>query len=203
LCILHYEHGGELQGKVLFKHFKRSYSQLSQNLRKLEGRNFILCEKNGRGITVRITQSGINFITEYRKNVVKIFINFLDFLSKLNRTDKMAEMELIIIVLREFLNDSDVITIVDRLNKKYSKTRKILQQKKYYEKIYDECEQSIVRNTLIHRVFVFLHQNQDVSKHTLYLKFPNAKPSTLSTLYRKWENLTYEKYVLNSELNEV
>jgi len=195
LCILHYEYGGELQEKRLFKHVKRSYSQLTQNLRKLEERNFILCEKYGRQVKIHITQSGINFISNYSKNAVKIFISFLDFLSKLNRISKMAEIELIKIVLREFLNNSDVFTIIDRLNEKYSKKRKILQQKKYYEKIFEECEQNIVGDTLTHKVFSFLIQNHNVSKQTLSQNFPGAKPGTLSTLYRKWENIIYEKYV--------
>lgn len=196
LCLLHYEYEGELQEKRLFKHVKRSYSQLTQNLRKLEDRNYILCKKNGRQVKINITQSGVNYISSYTKNAVNIFISFLDFLSKLNRTNKTAEMELIKMVLREYLNDSDVFTIVDRLNEKYSKMRKRLQRKKYYEKIYAECEKNIVRDTLTHRVFVFLHQNKNVSKQTLYLQFPKAKCGTISTLYRKWENLTYEKYVL-------
>lgn len=196
LSILYYENGGKIQEKILLRFIKRNYSQLSSDLRKLKEKEYILCKREGREVTIHITPLGINHLTNYTKNVIKIFIAFLDFYTKLNRTDKKAEKELITIVLREFSNDSDVITIVDSLNEKYSKTRKMLQQKKYYEKIYDECEQKVVRDTLTHRVFVFLHENQGVSKKTLFLKFPNAKRSTLSTLYKKWENLTYEKLVL-------
>lgn len=195
MAILYYEHGGELQEQRLIKYIKRSYSQLSTDLRKLEKKKFILCEKNRGRVKIQITQSGVNFISKYSKNAVKILITFFDFYSKLNRMDKKVEIGLIQIVLREYLNDSDMITILDRLNDKYSKTRKILQKKEYYETIYDECEQGIVRDTLIHKVFSFLQQNQGISKQSLFQKFPEAKCGTLSTLYRKWENLTFEKYV--------
>jgi len=196
LCIIYYEYGGELQEKRLIKYIKRSYSQLSSNLRKLEGKKYILREKNRGRVKIQITQSGVNFISKYSKNAVKILITFFDFYSKLNRMDKKVEIGLIQTVLRDYLNDSDVITILDHLNEKYGKMRKILQKKEYYKTIYAECEQGSVRDTLIHQVFVFLHQNQDVSKQTLYIRFPKANRGTLSTLYRKWENLTYEKYVL-------
>ena len=200
LGILHYEYGGEIQERKLFKHVNRSYSQLSQNIRKLENRDFILCKKNGRQVKIRITSSGVKFIENYVKNVIQIFISFLDFLkSKLTQTDKTAEIELIDIVLREFLNDSDVFTIVDRLNEKYRKLRKNQHQKEYFNAIYDECEKGTEKDTLVHQVFAFLHQNYAVSKRALYLQFPNANRSTLSTLYRKWGNITYEKYIIPNQ----
>lgn len=207
LCLIYYENGGKMQEKVLLGYIKRCDSQLSKDLRKLKEKKYILCKKRGREVTIHITPLGINYLTNYTKNVIIHFIDLLDFLVKLNRTDKKAEKELIKIVLREYLNDSDVFPIIDHLNEKFSKLRKILKQKKYYEKIYSETEQGILKDTLIHKVFIFLHQNQDdlfISKQTLYQKFPSEKRSKLSILQKKWENVTFEKYVLpNKRTNKI
>ncbi len=71
------------------------------------------------------------------------------------------------------------------------------QNEEYFRRIYDECEAGIVENTIIHKVFVYLNHNPDISIQDLFAKFFNENPATIRRDYTRWIELTYNKYIKN------
>ncbi len=88
---------------------------------------------------------------------------------------------------------------INARNKKYYEEHKketVAQIKRYHQNIYEECEQGVIKNTLIHLIFDFLNNNIDTELDKLRLTFYQNNPGSVSSIYFWWVKLTYEKYIV-------
>jgi len=65
----------------------------------------------------------------------------------------------------------------------------------YYEKIYEKCEQGIVRNTITHKIFDLLNVNPETEPKELFVEFYEFSSETIRKTYYIWVRKTYEKYI--------
>ncbi len=78
---------------------------------------------------------------------------------------------------------------------------KILEkQQQYLWRIFEECEQEIMRDTITHRVFSFLFQNPYSSCKDLIMEFFEEDTKSINLSYSHFMDIVYEKYILGKRI---
>ncbi len=65
----------------------------------------------------------------------------------------------------------------------------------YYRRIYEECEQGVVRDALVSQIFSFLNNFPETSIKELVIKFYGFNHTTVRGYYYLWFNFTFEKSI--------
>ncbi len=68
-------------------------------------------------------------------------------------------------------------------------------KKERYRRIYDDCDQGIIKETKVHLIFKFLNKCSSPSLEILRISFPLMKKKILSTYLNGWRNIGIEKYI--------
>ncbi len=109
---------------------------------------------------------------------------------------RLENLERIRIYFREFYKKNRD-RISERSHKKYieNKEKEFERIDKYYKQVYEVCEDGVLKDVLIYKVFDYINQHPGTSRKKVQKIFYYEHPRRLSCYYSTWVALTYRKYI--------